>query len=285
MKQEKIPVHRLPDNGYIGIEIKKFIDIDSTKILRNEPHRDDHYLFFFQESGESRIMVDFNEIDLKTSDIFCVLPGQVHYGISAFHSYGWVISIEAEFIHEIYQPLLDDLILQNKAVNLDIEKHNMLHQNIELLDQMIRSNNNLQFSKQIIRGLIDACIGIYVSAYHQTEECKIVLSSRPVAIIRSFKKLLLESYTTIKSPSAYADFLHISASYLNESSKQVTGFPAGHWIHTQVITEAKRKLYYTDDSVKEIAYSLGYEDQTYFSRLFSKITGMSALQFRMHSRG
>ena len=43
---------------------------------------------------------------------------------------------------------------------------------------------------------------------------------------------------------------------------------------------AKRLLYHTDKSVKEIAFELGYDDYPYFSRLFTKSTGMSALTFR-----
>ena len=59
-----------------------------------------------------------------------------------------------------------------------------------------------------------------------------------------------------------------------------TGFPISYWIHQQVVLEAKRLLYYTNMDVKEIAFSLGYEDPTYFSRLFSKVTGISPGAFR-----
>ena len=84
----------------------------------------------------------------------------------------------------------------------------------------------------------------------------------------------------MKSPCQYADKLNYSLSYLNESVKSVTGFPISYWIHQQIILEAKRLLYYTDMSVREIAFFLGYEDHTYFSRLFSKVAGMSPGAFR-----
>ena len=84
----------------------------------------------------------------------------------------------------------------------------------------------------------------------------------------------------MKSPSQYADELNYSLSHLNDSVKITTGFPVSYWIHQQVILEAKRLLYYTDMNVREIAFSLGYEDYTYFSRLFSKVAGMSPNAFR-----
>ena len=41
-------------------------------------------------------------------------------------------------------------------------------------------------------------------------------------------------------------------------------------ITERIIIEAKRELYLTNKSVKELAYELGYEDEYYFSRFFKK---------------
>ena len=90
----------------------------------------------------------------------------------------------------------------------------------------------------------------------------------------------MDNVRTLKSPIQYAKALNYSLSHLNESVKITTGFPISYWIHQQVVLEAKRLLYYTNMDVKEIAFSLGYEDPTYFSRLFSKVTGMSPGAFR-----
>ncbi|WP_231577446.1 helix-turn-helix domain-containing protein [Sphingobacterium sp. IITKGP-BTPF85] len=78
--------------------------------------------------------------------------------------------------------------------------------------------------------------------------------------------------------------LNISTPYLNECVKDVTGYPVSYHIQQRIILEAKRLLYHSDKSVKEIADALGFEDYPYFSRLFSKVTGMSALSFRNKNR-
>jgi AraC-like DNA-binding protein len=44
--------------------------------------------------------------------------------------------------------------------------------------------------------------------------------------------------------------------------------------------EAKRRLFYTNESVKEIAFRLGYDDYAYFTRLFTKVCGISPTRFR-----
>ena len=51
-------------------------------------------------------------------------------------------------------------------------------------------------------------------------------------------------------------------------------------IQQRIILEAKRLLYHSGKSVKEIATEFGYDDYPYFSRLFSKVAGMNALTLR-----
>jgi YesN/AraC family two-component response regulator len=84
----------------------------------------------------------------------------------------------------------------------------------------------------------------------------------------------------MKRPADYAEVLNISVAYLNECVKNVTGFSVSHHIQQRIILEAKRLLYHSDNSVKEIAAELGYDDYPYFSRLFVKVAGITALTFR-----
>ncbi|WP_258539462.1 helix-turn-helix domain-containing protein [Chitinophaga oryzae] len=67
--------------------------------------------------------------------------------------------------------------------------------------------------------------------------------------------------------------------------KATTGQSVSWHIQQRVILEAKRLLRHSTKSVKEIAAELGYDDYPYFSRLFTKITGMSALAFRNKNSG
>jgi AraC family transcriptional regulator, transcriptional activator of pobA len=78
--------------------------------------------------------------------------------------------------------------------------------------------------------------------------------------------------------------LNISTTYLNECVKSATGHPVSYHIQQRVILEAKRLLAHTNSSVKEIAAELGYDDVPYFSRLFSKIAGVTAVAFKNTNR-
>jgi AraC-like DNA-binding protein len=51
------------------------------------------------------------------------------------------------------------------------------------------------------------------------------------------------------------------------------------FITNRLILEAKRRLYYQEGSIKELAYDLGFNDPEYFSRLFKKVTGQTISMF------
>ena len=108
--------------------------------------------------------------------------------------------------------------------------------------------------------------------------------TRPVELTNQFKSLLAAEARSIKSPASYASRLNVTEGYLNESLKKTTGFTVSYWIQQEVILEAKRLLYHTQLNVKEISHILGYDDHSYFSRLFRKAAGISAIAFREHYR-
>ena len=65
-----------------------------------------------------------------------------------------------------------------------------------------------------------------------------------------------------------------------EAINAVLGTSVSRHIQDEIILQAKRKLVYTTASVKEIAHSLGFDDYSYFTRLFTKVAGVSPTLFR-----
>jgi AraC-like DNA-binding protein len=77
-----------------------------------------------------------------------------------------------------------------------------------------------------------------------------------------------------------AERVHLSAGYLSDLLKKETGMSAQDLIHYRLIEEAKTVLLNSNQSVSEIAYSLGFEYPQYFSRLFRQKTGKTPVEFR-----
>lgn len=78
----------------------------------------------------------------------------------------------------------------------------------------------------------------------------------------------------------FADQISVHVNYLNRAVKEVTGKPTTIHIAERIATEAKALLQYTDLSISEIAYSLGFEYVSYFNNYFKKMTGAVPKSFR-----
>ncbi len=84
----------------------------------------------------------------------------------------------------------------------------------------------------------------------------------------------------LRTAQDFALGLAVHVNYLNRSVKQVTGKPTSAHIADRITAEAKALLQYTDWSVAEIAYALGFEYPTYFNNYFKRVTGTTPKSLR-----
>ena len=83
------------------------------------------------------------------------------------------------------------------------------------------------------------------------------------------------------SVSFCADKLNLSPSYLSDLLKKETGKSTLEHIHLKLIDRAKYLLLNSDDSIRQIAFQLGFEYPQHFNKLFKKQTQMSPKEFRI----
>lgn len=280
-KKSVIPLYSMEGSVSPGIEVKRITDIsaEDTPAL-NTAHRDDHYIFLFLEKGAGKMMVDFKEISVNGSGVFCILPGQVHYGVLMEHADVWFLALENDLVSEQFRLVFEDHQQLVKTGEAEVAR---LRACISLLCELSVDTKQHHFQQTVIRSLTDAYLGMLAGIFSAAGGTTAAQVSRGAVITRQFKQLLARSFRTMKSPAAYAAALNISPSYLNEVVKTVTGLPVSHWIQEEAMTEARRLLYYTDNTVKQVADELGYE-HTYFSRIFTRTAGMSPLAFRKKYR-
>lgn len=106
-------------------------------------------------------------------------------------------------------------------------------------------------------------------------------------LLQRLEDLLTECFGSADLPSRglptvqyLAQRLHVSASYLSDMLRTLTGQSAQQHIHDKLIEQAKEQLATTARSVSEVAYALGFEHPQSFSRLFKTKTALSPLAFR-----
>ena len=280
--KEPIPVFSFDETAYKGFFITKYNESETALLSDKATHRDDYYIFVIQEQGKSKLMLDFKEIIIDGAAVIYILPGQVHQAIATQNTVAWFIAVMPEMISELHRAVFIEHAPVNEACIFDKVTIDILQEILPLFLNTWSSYKTGYFNTTIIKSLADAIFGII--AYQYQDLAIPANTPRSLSISRSFKALLCKHYKQHKSPSDYAQMLSVSIGHLSDAVKEATGFPPTHWIQQEVLTEARRALFFTDLSVKEIAVMLGFEDHNYFSRLFSKLSGSSPQHFRQYSR-
>jgi AraC-like DNA-binding protein len=280
----RIPLHKIHEKSPSGILLKHIRDSsitrDGKEILPDagETHRDNYYLFLLLESGEAHLLIDFREYHVRGVAFGCILPGQVHSGMALNGVSGWIMCLDTLFVKDEWKEIFETVLISGNPVVVPDEGMLCdLRFCFSLLDRKIHSSNH-PFVRHTVCALATSLAGIIAELYRQHQPA--TLNRRLTGITLRFKTLIVAHLKTVKSPAQYASLLNLSPAYLNEAVRKTTGFPAGYWIQDAVTLEAKRLLFYTAKSIKEIAFELGYDDPAYFTRLFTKLSGMSPTLFR-----
>jgi AraC-like DNA-binding protein/mannose-6-phosphate isomerase-like protein (cupin superfamily) len=285
-KKKSIPVKHFDDKFGAGIVIEKiFIDdllaLDKATIDDHEElgqtHRHDRHSFFFLERGTVSLEIDFKKYKIKSPSVIYVHPNQVHRTLAFKNVAVSSLAINNENINPEYLKLLEE-ITPAKPLSLKKETYSIISEALSLCIKFSeRASNKLYHS--LLKDSCNAWVALVVSQYlEQSQSTDKFL--RFEIVTKLFKEILERNYTTMKSPTAFAKKINLSTAYLNECVKNTTGYSVSYHIQQRIVLEAKRLLYYSNKSIKEIAIELGYEDAAYFSRIFTKVTGMSALAFR-----
>ena len=258
----------------IGIKI---VAIERLGYREQIPHRDDHFMLIIQKKGNFVWELDFREVVLSGASACYVAAGQVHRYLSYENSEGWFIFIDTALISKPYLEILNTCLNSNQAV--PFKNDHEIFQFIPVFESILKSKTQT-FRNSIIHSFTDSLIGLFIQYLVQNQHAENLIGGQKYKTVIEFKHLIQNHYKKLKQVKEYASRLNITPLYLNEISKEITGFSASHWIQQEIILEAQRLLYYTDLDIKQIAFQLGYDDHAYFSRFFKKNTGNTASQFR-----
>lgn len=280
MKVRSFKPHSLLEDMLMPeIDISHLTIVDAADPV-NLPHRDADYVFLFQKKGYLSLMVDDRPVELKDRSVFFILPGQLRYHVASTTD-TWVLAVNGSFLQEALRLKLNEHYYGNRAVPISKKKAERFSQCISFLAEEL-SHPDYKLCKMTVRkGLIDVISGMITEEYASATSIKQGEHSRFSEITREFKELLLNNFKKMRKPGDYADALSLSVPYLNQVIKSSTGFTVSHWIQKMIMNEARVLLSATLKPVKDIAHELGYLDQAYFSRMFTKLQGLSPQQYRL----
>jgi len=119
-----------------------------------------------------------------------------------------------------------------------------------------------------------------VRALHQPAESTSDATSARAGLVARFREKIESHLRMGLSIAQYAKALSVTPARLRAACLEVTGKPPARVLEDRLLLEAKRNLTYTNMTVAETAYYLGFSDPAYFSRFFSKNAGESPASFR-----
>lgn len=277
-KSKHIPVNTLPAGTREGIVIFRTTFNGLPNAIEVErSHRDNGYVFILQEKGITHIEIDFQEHKITAPSIIFINPDQIHRVIAFENATisSWIIT--GENLRPEYLDILEGLT-PVAPLSLKAETLALISETASLCITLAERKHEKLYDailKESCNTLVALVASQYLAKSKATDN-----HSRFEVIAKAFKSLLEHNFMKVKSPAAYADFLNISTPYLNECVKTSTGQSVSHHIQQRVILEAKRLLFHSGKSIKEIAGELGYDDYSYFTRLFVKVTAVTPIAFR-----
>jgi AraC-like DNA-binding protein len=275
LNSENIEGHqKIPKSFLLHID-----NIDSEKSAGgNKPHSHDRYMLSFLYEGTMPHYADFEQRQVQGPALLILNIGQIHIHTPTIGCKVVSIVFSADFIHgenkELYSYL--QTIFTQHSVSLTTAELTELDNFIQLIKiEYDKTERNLMIIKMLLNAIIIYCSKI-VNRAVQPDNPKGELYHR-------FLLLLRENFSKYHQVTDYARTLNVSTDVLNQVVKDKDGKSPKQVIDEQLLLEAKRLLYWSESTVREIAWRLGFETDSYFSRFFKKYSGVTPMEFRNKS--
>jgi len=226
---------------------------------------------------------DFHSYPVKRGNVFFLNPGQVHRWSLSADTTGYIFFHTKEF----YEMLFPDFPVENFPFFAPGSNHPLLELWEESVERLAGLYENIisEFTEQFL--FKEVKIGSLISQVYV--ELSRLYPWQPLTTetsnyfqkVKKLQKLIDENFRKQKQPSVYAEMMNMSTRHLSRICMEVLSISTSEMIHNRIVLEAKRMLIHQDTTVSLIANTLGFEEVSYFIRLFKKKTGMTPTEFRM----
>ena len=226
------------------------------------------------EDGRGRVTLDGPHHELSSAQLVNVPAGCVHGFSFQPGTTGWVVTLSVD--------TLDDLLVETEGLRPLLMRPHVIRRTQAhrgLVEQLFDEHSRQDFARaQLLRGLTVQLLGLVARAIASLQVVRQTPAAEP--LFRRFERLVGDHFTEHLGVADYAQLLAVSPTHLSRVSRRATGLSASAIILERMIREARRHLVFTNLSIAEIGYLLGFSDPAYFTRVFTKATGMPPSSFR-----
>ena len=230
------------------------------------------YQINYITSGEGIYENHSGKFKIKPGSLLFTKPGRWHR-YKPLKGTGWVenyVGFSGHIAHQVFgRPWFTS---KNAVVDIGL--------NEEIIDTYDKIFNYVNQEKpgyqQVASGMIMKMLGFIVS-YDKQKDFN---GKRVEKIIQNACFFIRENVEAEIDFQSFSENNNIGYSYFRKMFKKYTGVPPVQYHLDLKVLRAKEMLLYTDKSVKEISYELGFQSIYYFSRVFKNKLGFSPSEIR-----
>lgn len=246
----------------------------------NDPGRKDFFEIVWLKNEDALHALKDTELAAKADWIYLIPPYRVHQ-LNKAGKNGELISFKRSMLEDEDKEFLLDLFKifnvqgEFSCLRLNETSATELSGIFQLLDKEYASNNIV---------MVRALLKVFLLKLIQVKEHEFTSHDIHQKRVYEFLMLLESNYQQVRNTDFYAGKLGISSKRLNQILKDKLSKTGMQLIHDRLILEAKRSIIHSENTIKEIAYELGFSDRPYFSRFFKKQTGQTPEEFQKQAK-
>jgi AraC family transcriptional activator of pobA len=264
--------------GFVHVESLDDRSRPSEWTIQPHLHRDLNHIFVMIEGGGT-MQVDGVTCAFIAPALLLIPAGAVHGFTWHDESHGWVITLADAYVTHLAERDRDlaTLFHPAQAIALDGEDHAAVERSVsQLLRELgwIGPGQRSAVEAEVLAILVRALRG--ASAGALTGDAP----GRQALVVAHLRERIEARFRLREPVAVHATALGVSETALRLACARVGGLSPSAMLDERAMLEARRLLLYTDMTVNQIAWSVGFEDAAYFSRFFTRHAGQSPRRFR-----
>ncbi|MBC8033122.1 MAG: helix-turn-helix transcriptional regulator [Chitinophagaceae bacterium] len=267
-------------NGELAFRIFSFHDNSYFDHLQ----RHNYYSIILILEGSAELKVDFFSYMIESRVLLCLSPYQPYLLTTEKALNGIVLNFHPDFFctYKHHNEIETEGTLFN---NIYRPPFFPVNDERPLLDLLTKMREEIELFKTGQHEILVSYLKIFLINAHRTkmgQEELVVVDNKnnDPLVLQKLMNSIEQFYRSKHSPANYAELLNITPNALAKMVRAYFNKTITDLITQRIIIEAKRELYLTPKSIKEIAYLLGYSDEYYFSRFFKNHTNVSPQLYR-----
>jgi AraC-like DNA-binding protein len=271
LKNEKLSLKVVSNNNpYLSSDIQQ-------KLL--QPRRLTSYFIVLIESGSITYNLDLQDITLADGHLLFAIPNQVFIPPPKTDNLKYFKVLFDENTLALLPQQFPFLAnpLNSQTIIFDGATRGRVRKVFEILNQILHIDKQ-PTDTEITLAYLNSLLAELNSAYFKNTAPTNILNTN-LSKFTEFKLMVETHLTEQPSVNAIAEKLALTTNSLYRIVKEYSGVSPKGFFTKRLVIEAQRKLQYSNLSVKELAYELGFNDPDYFSRFFKKCTGKSISEF------